>query len=251
MGRRQIYDLTSHKFSFTVEGEIKNALDDITRNAKTKYGPMINHILRNILLISPEMKNDLIQFFYFQIERIDKEIIYSDQFGKIKLKKDKINYINLINILNNGIDSYKEKQNNHMKEIKIKEGILIIPDDWIVVNPFEAKNHKYAAVLECRNSSQYDIPHFVIHCDFRYEKDYTDDFIEQFIDLCRKHWPDFKKKVLDQQIELRLKPDGKGYENTEEYLNSPIMGFFRILESDDDEISLIGEAPYGSKIIRC
>ena len=251
MGRKQIYDLASHKFSFTVDGDVKKALDEITKNTNTKYGPALNKILNKTLLLSSDIKKDLIQFFKLRIKQIDREIQCSDQFAINKLQKNKADYNELIKIFNNGKDPFIDTNSIIMNEIQIQEGVLIIPNEWIVVNPYEAKKHKYAAVLECRNSKRYGIPHFIMHCDFRYEKDYTDEFIEQFIDLCCKHWPDFKNRVLDQQIELRMKSDGKGYENEEEYLNSPIMGFFRILESDDEEISLLGETPYGSQIIRC
>ena len=48
-----------------------------------------------------------------------------------------------------------------MQKISLKNGYLKIPKKWIVVNRERARSCNYAAVLECRNSTQLDIPHFV------------------------------------------------------------------------------------------
>lgn len=39
-----------------------------------------------------------------------------------------------------------------VQKYDIKNGVLICPKDWIVLNPEEAKNMEYAGVVECRNS---------------------------------------------------------------------------------------------------
>ena len=248
MGRRKLHDDDIYKFSLTIEDEIKNKLDYISQNSSYRLGPLINHILRTFCLMNSKMKDTFIQFCMDQTKLIDEQMKSAGLYEKSDLEIEKAHYQDIANLINDGntvpIDSL------NMKEIKIKDGVLIIPKDWLVVNPNDAHKHRYAAVLECRNSAKYDIPHFVMFCDYKYGRDYPDDFCDEFIRLCLDTWSDFKEKVMDKQVTPIKNTNGKGYINADKYLLAPTIGIFHIWENNDNYFKINKEAPYGAMIVR-
>ena len=248
MGRRKLHDDDIYKFSLTIEDEIKNKLDHISENSSYRLGPLINHILRTFCLMKPKMKDTFIQFCINQTKQIDEQMKSAGLYEKSELEIEKAHYQDIASIINDG--NIVPINSLNMKEIKIKDGILIIPNDWIIVNPNDAYKHRYAAVLECRNSIKYDIPHFILFCDYKYGKDYPDDLYDDFIKLCREKWPDFKEKVEDKQISPIKNANGTGYINAEKYLSAPTIGIFHIWENGDDYFKTNKEAPYGAIIVR-
>ena len=250
MGRKRIHDLEAYKFSFMVEDDVKIKLDKLTDNYSTKYGPMLNFILRKLCMMPPKIKEAFIRFCKSQARELEKQIKVAEEFEKAELQQEKKHYLEIARIINDGSEVTIDEEQPEMIEIEIKDGILIIPEDWIIVNPEEAKKHRYAAVLECRNSAKFGIPHFIMYCDYKYGNEYPDEFDKKFKALCRKAWPDFKEKVEDKQVKAILKENGKGYVNGDQFMAAPNIGIFHIWESDDEHLEAYGEPPYGSMIVR-
>lgn len=79
-------------------------------------------------------------------------------------------YIDIATFLNEGnrISLESLEAEPTLKKYKMKDGILICPDNWIVINPEQANTMMYAGGVECRNSEKFGtknfgrtIPHFV------------------------------------------------------------------------------------------
>jgi hypothetical protein len=136
-----------------------------------------------------------------------------------------------------------------MKKIKLADGYLIIPSDWIVVNPEQAENCRYAAVIECRNSEKYGVPHFIYFNNYQYGNQYTDSMEEHFYSLCRKAWSRFTEiEELNMKNKLVPDPENKGqYLNAEAHLAAPIIGLFSIEEQGENPVN---DPPYGAMIVR-
>ncbi|MCR5099323.1 MAG: hypothetical protein K6B14_10275 [Lachnospiraceae bacterium] len=243
MGRIKIHNDDSYKLSFIVDDKIKKILDADKDNYGSKYGPMINFILENLCNMPEKVKRSLLDFCSFQVKNIINQIDYADDFAKQDLIKEKQVYLNIAKIINHG------KSINILRQINIKNGVLHIPDNWIVVNPEDAEKCQYAAVMECQNSNRYGIPHFILLCNYRYGQDYPKDFENQFIKKCCVKWPNFKEQVLDKQVVGIPSMDGKGLQNEKEFLEAPNIGIFHIWEENDEHLSS-DETPYGSKIVR-
>lgn len=137
-----------------------------------------------------------------------------------------------------------------MQKISLKNGYLLIPEDWIIVNPEVSTSTNYAAVIECRNFRKYNVPHFVYLNNIKYEKDYDDNFEKEFYKMCTTIWPQFKEiEKLSNSNQPIEDPDNKGkYLNIKEHLSAPIIGIFSIVEQND--MLTTEEAPYGAMIIR-
>ena len=250
MGRKKILDLSAYKFTFNIEGDVKESLDDLTDQYHTKYGPMINIIIKALCIMPDKMKKAFISFCKAQIRDLNKQIATAGGYEKQQLESEKKQYLEFARLINQGYEITVSEEDNGMTEIEIQDGVLIIPKDWIIVNPEDAKNHRYAAVLECRNSSKYGIPHFVMFCDDKYANEYSNEFENEFKRLCRKAWSAFEEEVEKKQLKLVQNEDGS-YINGDKYLAAPTIGIFNIWESDDEHLAAMdNEPPYGSMIVR-
>lgn len=252
MARRKIIDLKSFKFSLDVSGDNKEVLDELTTNYMLKYGPMINKIIGTFCRMPKGIRKVIENACLAEYNRLTDELAHiEEEFHRKPLEQERESYLEILKLINGGIYEIADEAEEEptMKKIKLEDGYLIIPSDWIVLNPEQAENCRYAAVLECRNSAKYGVPHFIYFNNYQYENQFTDTMEEDFYSLCRKAWPKFIEiQELSNKNQLVPDPDNKGqYLNGEAHLAAPIIGLFSIEEQGD---RIIGEPPYGAMIVR-
>lgn len=245
MARKRILSLASYKFSMDLSGENKEAVDDATENYGMKYGPFINMLIKNFLRMPTGMKQAFTGFCISKCQELDKLLEVAGAMEKKSIEMEKEQYLEIARIINGGIDIHYDDTPD-MRKIAMKDGYLIIPKDWIVVNEEDAAHYRYAGVVECRNHVKYGIPHFVFFTNAEYPKDYDTDLINE---MCCEAWPKFKD-IIDQQVEPIRDPDNPGqWLNAKEHLASPYIGHFMIDEADSD-LREIEDMPYGAMIVR-
>lgn len=252
MARRKIIDSKSCKFSLDVSGDNKEVLDELTTNYMLKYGPMINKIIGTFCRMPKGIRKVIEKTCLSEYNRLTEELAHiEEEFHRKPLEQERESYLEILRLINGGIYEIADEteEETSMKKIKLADGYLIIPADWIVVNPEQAENCRYAAVLECRNSTKYGVPHFIYFNNYQYGNQFTDTMEENFYSLCRKAWPKFAEiEELSNKNQLVPDPENKGqYLNAEAHLAAPIIGLFSI-EEQGDRIS--GEPPYGAMIVR-
>lgn len=252
MARPKIIDSKSCKFSLDVSGDNKEVLDDLTSNYMLKYGPMINKIIGTFCRMPRPIKKVIEKACLNEYKRLTAELEHTEEeYFRKPLEQDRESYMEILKLINNGIYEIEDEKDdeNQMKKIKLADGYLIIPEDWIVVNPESASDCRYAAVLECRNSAKYGVPHFIYLNNFRYGRDFTDSMEHDFYSKCAKAWDRFSEiKELSDKNQLVADPDNRGhYLNADEHLAAPIIGLFSIDEQGDNPT---GETPYGAMIVR-
>lgn len=252
MARKKIIDSKSCKFSLDVSGDNKEALDELTANYMLKYGPMINKIIGTFCRMPKGIKKVIEKACLAEYKRLTEELEHTaEEFHRKPLEAERDSYIEILKLINGGIYEFVEEKEEEpkMKTVKLADGYLVIPSDWIVVNPEYAENYRYAAVIECRNSEKYGIPHFIYLTEHKYPKDYDEYMERDFYERCRKEWPRFTEiEELSKKNQLVPDPNNKGqYLNAKEHLKAPIIGMFSIDEQGD---SLIDSYPYGAMIVR-
>lgn len=251
MARKKIIDSKSCKFSLDISGDNKKILDILTTNYMLKYGPMINKIISAFCRMPYEIKEVIEKACLTEYNRLIKELEHTvEEFHRKPLEQERDSYLDILKLINGGIFNLSdEKKTPEMKKIKLADGYLIIPCDWIVVNPEQAEKCRYAAVLECRNSAKYGVPHFIYLNNIKYPKDYTDEMENIFYSLCRKAWPKFTEiEELSEKNQLLPDPNNKGqYLNVDAHLAAPIIGLFSIEEQGE---RIYGDPPYGAIIVR-
>lgn len=252
MARPRIIDSNSAKFSIVVTGDNKKTLDELTDNYNYKYGPMINKIIGTFCRMPKGIRKVIEKACVKEYKRLTNELeLTTEEFHRKPLEEEKETYMDILRLLNNGIYEFEEeKKESQMKKIKLADGYLIIPAEWIVVNEDIAEDCRYAAVLECRNSAKYGVPHFIYLNNFKYGNQYTDDMEHHFYELCRKAWPKFSEiEELNKKNQLVPDPENKGqYLNIKEHLAAPIIGLFSIEEQGTNPFG--EKPPYGAMIVR-
>lgn len=251
MGRKRIVDMGTYKFSLNISGENKATVDIATDNLGIKYGPFINLLIRSICRMPESMKNAFINFCMDQCKKLNDQILHAGAFDKKALEEEKARYLEIARLINGGVKLNLEQEVDSdptMQKLALKDGVLIIPKDWIVLNPEDAKNCLYAGVVECRNSAKYGIPHFCFFTNKQYGNEY-DQALQDYINkLCCEKWPKFEK-IMQQEVKPIPDSENKGqYLNSKEYLASPAIGHFHILATDDKLYD--NDPPYGAVIIR-
>lgn len=253
MARKRILDSNSCKFTLNVIGENKEVLDELTENYMLKYGPMINKIISTFCRMPKGIKKVIEKTCIKEYERLSEEIAHTEanSYHREPLIQERDSYMEILRLMNGGVYEIEEEKDEEptMRKIKLADGYLIIPSDWIIVNPERAENCRYAAVLECRNSAKYGVPHFIYFNNFRYACDYTDHMEAEFYSLCKKAWPKFSEiQELSEKNKLVPDPENKGqYLNADAHLAAPIIGLFHIEEQGS---RAHGEPPYGAMIVR-
>lgn len=253
MPRKKIIDdSNSCKFSLNISGENKKTLDDLTANYMLKYGPMINRIIGTFCRMPKSIRKVIEKACLSEYKKISAELEKTpDSFHRQSLEQERESYLQILKLINNGIYTIpnEDSKDNAMKKVKLEDGYLIIPTDWIVVNPEQAENCRYAAVLECRNYERYGVPHFIYLHNDRIRNEFTDSMEEEFCELCRKAWDKFPEiEELNKKNKLVPDPEHKDqYLNAEAYLSAPIIGIFNIEEQGENPFN---DPPYGAKIVR-
>lgn len=246
MGRKRIRDLEAYKFSFDINGENKKALDNLTDNLSSKYGPIINLLISTFCRMPEDIKQAFLDFCFEKVEELENQEKVAGEYEKKGLEKEKAYYLQVAKIINVGDELELQDEKSRMVKIELKEGYLVCPADWILLNLEQAKNCHYAGVVECRNSEKYGIPHFVFFSNRQYGTDYDDAFINDVNEMCVSAWPGFREKVLEKQVRPIPDPENRGsYLNGKEYLAAPIVGHFHIYENGEIE-----EPPYGAVIVK-
>lgn len=128
--------------------------------------------------------------------------------------------------------------------ISISDGDIIqIPVTWLVANPHEAPKATHAFVMEILRGEDYDSPHILYLSEKSYEEIGAEDR-EEILRACEAIWPRLKE-VREADIEPKYGPHGKIL-NKDEYMSSPKVGLFNIMEKSNPD----SKTPYNAGIIR-
>ncbi len=149
-----------------------------------------------------------------------------------------------------------------MKRVMLKDGYLIIPKDFIVLQDTvdAAEKCLYAGVVESRNHEKYGIPHFVFFSNYKYGKEFDDELHTKVYEACAKAYPEFKK-YFNMQVDIPQQKGGAEKWQDPEFLarmekwdQAPCFGLFAIVEKGDplywNSIHPNYEPPYGAMIVR-
>lgn len=247
------------KLSFDITDENREILEKIKKEHGTAYGNILNALTQTFADIPHDVKKELTVFVRARIRTISREMGTSGKFRCSELAVNRDAYEKMAKYL--GVeDKILQKDKRavaDMKSIPIKNGILICPGDYIVVNPEEASACMYAGVVECRNSDKFGekhfgekIPHFIYFCNKKYGNEYDEDLFQWVNQLCINAWPYFKE-VIGAQVDPIYDPDNpKRLINASEWVDAPTIGYFAVYEHGDEMYGADYQPPEGVRIIR-
>lgn len=242
-------DGLSYKFSLDLSPENKNAMDEISERFGMKSGPCLNYLINHIFSLSHDMKKAFVSFCISKCNEINEDLITADGYAKKQLERDKKSYLDLARIFNGGIPVNYNDEDPRMAKYRMKDGVLIAPKDWIILNPELEGKCKYAGVVEAKNHAKYGIPHFVFFTNIKYSCDYDEALTKKVYNWCVEKWDPFSE-IINLEKKGRLIPDPEKpgeYLNLEEHRALPVIGLFHIIRNDDDYFD--DDPPYGAVIV--
>lgn len=247
------------KLSIDLTEKNKGILESIKTERGVSYGNIVNTVIDTFVNISVEVKKELLAIVKIKIKEIYKEMDSSGEYRYQELEEQMENYKKIATFLNDGenISWERLKFEPTLASYPLKDGILICPDNWIMLNRDQASTMMYAGVVECRNSKSFgkehfgeEIPHFVYFSDYKYGKDYPEKYTDDINKLCAKVWPNFET-VINNQVEPIYNPElPMRLLNANEWEEAPTIGHFSIYEQGDSLFGKNYEPLAGARIIR-
>lgn len=251
--------MASNKLTIDLLGRNKEVLEKIKNERKVPYGNTINSLISTFCEIPEVVKKELLFFAETRIKELYKEMDAAGECLFKELDEQSQSYLKIATFLNDGkkISVEKLKEEPVLKKYPIKNGILICPNNWIIVNPEKADAMMYAGVVECRNAEKFGkenfgvkIPHFLFFSEKKYAREYDAYFLKYINEMCVRAWPNFQK-VIDSQIEAIDDPERPGYQiNADEWMKAPIIGHFAVYEQGDKAYGSNYKPPFGARIVR-
>lgn len=241
MGRKPTRGEKPERVSFEIHEENARKLELLTKNKNIKLTTVINNLLCFFLEMPEDLTVSFNSFISTSITSLDETNQNSQDFNRNILTKE-IEGLKLMYTLINKGANYETEHT-----LRISNGILLIPHEWIIVNPEVAAESSCAIVLECRNGNKLKLPHFVyLTNDPNVINDQAE--LTEFKELCSAKWPQFKEKILDRQITPKY-DDDYYITNLHEWQLSPAIGFFDIDAIPIESIEERNKKPYRAAII--
>ena len=163
-------------------------------------------------------------FFYFFPFYMTREITKNEFSDKLNISRPTLNKLLKEDINDKDylsrIDYLKK-----MKRIEMKNGYLICPDDWIVLDICEPLHSTNAVVIEFKNNDRFNIPHFVFFTDRPLDKEIKKEAIMKAVE--------FSPSLKQLSVEYPEVLDVTGKFTAKQLKEDPIPGFFIIPEAGE------------------
>jgi hypothetical protein len=235
------------RMSLDMSSEQYDLLEKASSEAGTTNGRYILFLIQQFLNLPDDVRHSLFEFCAAKAQEADQMAKESSGFQQEEWKQSAASYRDLAFFFQK--DELFESVNS-MRSIDLKNGTLIIPNGWLILENADPKECEYAGVVEVQNGERYNIPHAVFFTNKKYGKDYSQEFISGMIDLCRQKistFADMEKDIIQPQ---RENGSYGRILNAKEYLASPKIGVFNIpVEGDPVYFSDRNyDPPYGAVI---
>lgn len=234
-------------------------LEALKREKGIGYGTTINGLIQAVCRPDSKAKEELLEFIKQRLRILNRQMDAAAGYEAEKLMQTAQTYQELAKYLNDGIAIGIDEINAEpvMIKIQMKDRYLIVPDDWIVLNPEEAEQCENALVVEVRQGKRKKtIPHFIFFHNLERGVPFDATFCDMVSRKCVKKYPGFQEFIdfKNSHPDTRLKPDPEDpghFLNEEDVLYGPQIGFFPVYVRGERILGKYGnyEPPYGVQII--
>lgn len=239
-------------FSFQLQEKNRAILERKKSESGWAFGRTINTLLETFTLIPDSIKTDLLDHIKGKLSELVRQMDQAESYKRAELMEITQKYLDIATYLNDGkeLSLADISTTQLMQKIPLKNGLLICPKSYVIVNPEEASVMEYACVIECQNSKRYNIPHYLIFCDRKYGSDYDNAYQDMLLKKLLAKDPDFTR-IMDAQVKPISDPESKGkLLNAAAYMEAPTIGIFNVYEHGDPRYPVDYQAPDGTEIIR-
>lgn len=215
-------------------------LSEYTEKKGLSNSAVINFLVENILAMD-EAEKKKFGDFCFKLLNEEKKVndsVFNDFEVQAYYQKIK-RYSNLVDFF-----AVKEKLDvaKNMNKINMKNGYIVYPKDWVVIDYKNPNECKYAGVISIRNGEEYHTPIFLFFSEKRINA-LSEGDQREIMECCEIEHKDFKK-IRSMQVVPQYNLMGE-FVNRDFWAQAPIIGIF--------PIGVYGEEtayPYGAMILR-
>lgn len=239
-------------FSFQLQEKNRAILERKKSERGWAFGRTINTLLETFTIIPDSIKTDLLEHIKGKLSELVKQMDQAESYKRAELMEITQKYLDIATYLSDGkeLSLTDISTTQLMQKIPLKNGLLICPKSYLIVNPEEASVMEYACVIECQNSKRYNIPHYLIFCDRKYGSDYDDAYQDMLLKKLMAKDPGFTR-IMNAQVKPISDPQSNGkLLNAAAYAEAPTIGIFNVYEHGDPRYPVDYEAPDGTEIIR-
>ena len=231
--------------------ESKKILEE-KKEAGSTYVDTINTLIELFGTFPADIHQDLMSLAKSKALKLSKEIESAGHFASDTLHTSLNRYLAIIAYLNGGIAVSLDEIRTEldMQKIHLKDGYLICPKNFVLINPEDAQDMETACVIECRNASKYDIPHYVIFCHAKEPYEAAEVYDAKLLDQLLRRIPKFQR-VVDLQVAPISDPEHhQNLLNENEFMSAPTIGYFPVYIHGDPTKPADYKPPYGVQIIK-
>lgn len=240
------------RFSVDTTDETNRKIDELLKRDSISKSALISEIIENYVDLDDSTRSEIQQFCKKKHRQHLKESleIEHDEYSIEKEDRMAKQYASLEKMYGRfASDNTSSKEIRDMKKMYLKDGYVVFPDGWIVVNPEASERSRYAYVIETVDLyNQFKMPHFIFFDDD------TIDHVEQkrnsiFAEASRMY-PRLND-ILDKEVTpVYGKEDSYGIRpllNSDEYNHAPKVLIFKIADAGNERHQ---DYPYNAKVYR-
>ena len=239
-------------FSFQLQDQNRKAMERKKEESGWPFGRIINTLLDTFAVLPDSVKKDLTEHIKQTLHDLINQMNHAEEHEYAELMEIARKYLDIASYLNDGkeLSLTDISRFQLLQKISLKNGLLICPKSYVIVNSEEAPDMEYACVVECRNATRYNVPHYLIFCDRKYSADYDDNYKSMLIKKLLDHHPDFQR-IMDAQVKPIYDPEMPGkLLNANACSEAPAIGLFSVYEHGDLLYPADYMPPDGTEIIR-
>ncbi len=239
--------ISSNRLTIDLTDESKSNLEMLKEALQKPFGQIVNHTISTICDAPNSVKQETLSFYKRQIKALNEQLDDAPPFERQALIEKIDAYKDLARLMNNGeyISMYDIEKEPELVRYDIKDGYVICPKNYIVINPEMAKESYYAGVVECRRTD-YNMPHFLFFTNKKGHQ-YDNNLYKEINNACCKAWEGFSE-ILAKQVEPI--DDEYGHQlNIEEWEAAPTLGYFPLYEQGDPKLPPDFKFPMGARIV--
>ena len=231
--------------------ESKAILDD-KKNAGSTYVDSINSLIEIFGDLPEDVNHDLMAFAKNKALQLSKRMVLSGLFASSKMEASVDKYLAIIEYLNNGIPVSMEKirEELDMQKVAMKDGYLICPKDFVLINSQDAKDMETAWIIECRNANKFGVPHYVVFWHPKEDYEPAEVYDSYLLDQLLRRIPKFQR-IVDMQVTPIHDPDQpENILNEKEFMAAPTIGYYPVHVHGDPNKPADYKPPYGVQIVK-
>lgn len=240
------------KLSIDLKPENRKILQELKNERGWPYGTTINTLISTFCDIPEKVSQEMLDVIEVKLKELYKRLDKAEAFETQALIREREVYNSMATFFNKGLTVSAEtiEQTPTMQKIQIKDSYLVIPNDWIVLNPEDADDAYYAGVIEVRHHEKYGVPYMVVLLKEKHFYTYAKNHEEWIYARCQQAWEGFAN-ILSMQVKPVDDPTRPGYKlNEAEWAAAPNIYYYDIYVNDDRKYGRRYKTPYGAQIVR-